>query len=218
MRLPFRCMPSSWGLYGDAYEEAKAYYELEGEDLERRLLEIRAKDAYELHRGLLDIDYKYRRITTYEHAKRLAAITHDGVELERELVRIDTEHGKISQYEADCKIVHLDYQPGEGLGLALLDVEYRHGKLQKNEYEKRVATLKNEPWIAIVDSGFDPEQGIDGVFFEFDWNKAWIEFLKLNGYIGSTDEQIVDDWFSDVCRSYVNPEINPLFPKSLDLP
>jgi hypothetical protein len=205
-------------LHGDAYEEAKAYYELTGEALERRLLEIRTKTALELKRGMLEVDYKYRRITSYEYERREAVLDYEtGDELDRELLHIDLRHGKITQYEADRKLAEIDHPIGAARDLALLEVEYRHNKLTKTDYEKQCATLKNEPWIAIVDSGFDPEQGIDGVFFEFDWNKAWIEFLKINGYIGNTDEQIVDDWFSDVCRSYVNPEINPNFPK-LDLP
>lgn len=209
MRLPFRLFPGSWGLYGDAYLEAKAHYELSGEALDRCLLEIRAKDEIELRRGMLDIDLRYRCITSYEYATSLAKLDHSGDKLNRELLHIDLQHGKITTYDYDCKLAIFDNALGSDRDLALLEVDYRHGKLDKNQYEKQRSTLKNEPWIAIINSGFDPDQGIDGVFFEFDWNQAWIEFLKINGYIGNTEEQIVDDWFTDVCRSYVTPEIRP---------
>jgi len=59
----------------------------------------------------------------------------------------------------------------------------------------------------VINASFNPKEGINGVYFEFDWNAQWIEFLRINGYIGHTDEQIVDDWFADVCRSHVQTEM-----------
>ena len=209
--IPFRWFPASWGLVGDAYQEAKAYYELSGEALARRLLEIRCNDTKAFHHGLLDIRFQYGHITEYEHTIEAAKIDYEGDELASKLLAIDVLFGKVSSYDAERQRAEA-MQPGLDRDLALLAVEHDYGNLADNEYEKTRATMRNEPWIAIVNSGFDPEQGIDGVFFEFDWNQPWIEFLKINGYIGHTDEQIVDDWFTDVCRSYASADIMP-FPR-----
>ena len=167
--LPFRFTPASWGLVGDAYLEAEAYYSLHGEALSRRLLEIRmANDSLALRKALIELDLCYERITPYEAAKQ----------------RVDVAH-----------------PPGLERDLALLAVDHDHGILDANAYGKRCAELKDEPWVAIVNSGFNPEQGVDGVFFEFDWNAKWIEYLRNHGYVGHNEEQVLDDWFSDVCRS-----------------
>ena len=214
--LPFRWLPASWGLVGDPYEEAKAHYELRGEALARRLLKIRCKDERAFDLGLLDIEYQYGHISEYEHAIARTRIDYEGDELASKLLSVDVLYGKISPYDAQRQTAEI-LPPGLERDLALLAVEHDHGKLTDNAYEKACATLRNEPWIAIINSGFDPEQGIDGVFFEFDWNPPWIEFLKVNGYIGHTDEQIVDDWFTDVCRSYASADILP-FPKDFGLP
>lgn len=176
--IPFKYMPASWGLLGNAYLEAEAHYNLVGEELDRRLLEIRLHDKPD--------------------------------QLDRELLEVARRYGHISDYDAAIRRVELDHPPGIARDLALLEAEREHEKIDEMTYQKRLATLKNEPWIDIVDSGFDPSQGIDGVFFEFDWNQSWIDLLKANGYSGHSDEQIVDEWFSDVCRSHqVNDTLLP---------
>lgn len=135
--------------------------------------------------------------------RRLAYIRQDDpAMLARELLDIECRYGRVTEYDAALRRVEMDHPPGVEHDLARLDVDYQHGKLDKFVYEKQRATLKNEPWIAIINSGFDPQQGIDGVFFEFDWNETWIEFLRSNGYSGRNDEQVIDEWFADVCRSH----------------
>lgn len=217
--ISFKLLPASWGLVGDAYDEAKAHYELKGEELARRLAVIRHRDdPTTLVKKQLDIDLQYKRIAPYDHAWQLAALDYSGDELTLHRMALDVEYGKTTAYDAAIKQVDLRHAPGMDHDLALLDVELEFNRLSKSEYHKARATLRSEPWIAIVNSGFDPEQGIDGVFFEFDWNKPWIEFLRLNGYIGHTDEQIVDEWFTDVCRSYGNAELASVpFPKDFGI-
>lgn len=168
--VPFKFLPASWGLGGRAREEAEAHYYLDGEDLDRRLLEIRfADDPDRLARERLDLDLAHGRLDEFAHAVKLAEIEHP--------------------------------EPGVERNLAVLEAEWRLNRIERNEYEKRRASLQQQPWVGILDYGFDPSQGINGVYFEFDWNEYWIEYLKLNGYVGVDDEQIVERWFSDVCRA-----------------
>lgn len=58
----------------------------------------------------------------------------------------------------------------------------------------------DEPWVNVVNTDFDennPRQG----FMELEWNSAFIEFLKKHGYKGKNDEEIVDRWFTDLCKN-----------------
>jgi hypothetical protein len=207
-KIPFRLLPASWGLVGDAYDEAEAHYRLSGEALERALVGIRCKNnRAELEQQLLDIDRKHGRIDqyTYETQVNQAAPMDADARWERQL-DIDVKHGKLEAYDAAVQRLRRKYQPGVDRDVAMLDLDYQFSKIDKHNYEKQRAGLRNEPWIAIIDSGYDPSKGVDGVFFELDWNQQWVEFLRQNGFVGRTEEQIVDDWFSEVCRGYVNVE------------
>lgn len=68
--------------------------------------------------------------------------------------------------------------------------------------EKEVATAAKEPWVhvnAIDVDRADPKRGS----FEIDWNVYFVEMLRKNGFVGKTDEEVVDQWFSDVCKHIV---------------
>lgn len=68
------------------------------------------------------------------------------------------------------------------------------GKKPKNAKES------NEPWVNVVSTDFDennPRQG----FMELEWNQAFVQFLKKHGYEGKTEEDIVDRWFTDLCKN-----------------
>lgn len=215
-------MPASWGLVGAAYDEAEAYYTLRGEELDRRLVDIRYKgDALTIKKKNLDIDFAYNKISAYSHATTLNEWMYEDLEKRCfHQIDIDIEHGKMSPYDGEAKKAETLYVEGVERDLAMLEIDFKFDRIAKNVYEKRRATLKSEPWVAFVDSGFNPDQGIDGVFFELDWNPQWVEFLKLHGFVGHSEEQIVEDWFSEVCRSYSQPgpavSVLPTYPMGFD--
>lgn len=124
------------------------------------------------------------------------------------LLDIDLAYDRVGAYDHAVKMAHLAYPDEDSVEcqIALLGIELEHNKITQNEHDKGCATLRKEFWIGIVDHGFDPAQGLNGVFFEFDWNDYWIEYLKLNGYVGHDEEQIVEEWFSDVCRAQMLAE------------
>lgn len=65
---------------------------------------------------------------------------------------------------------------------------------------KQLATERKEPWIAVLDTHVNKENIRNG-FFELDWNEYFVLQLKATGYKGSSDEEIVDAWFSELCRN-----------------
>ena len=40
-------------------------------------------------------------------------------------------------------------------------------------------------------------------FFELDFNDNFVEYLAKSGYEGLEPDQIVDSWFSDLCKNIV---------------
>jgi uncharacterized membrane protein YqiK len=70
----------------------------------------------------------------------------------------------------------------------------------KAEAEKAKLQAEEEPWVKVVNLELDPQNQSNGIF-ELDWNKKFVEMLGENGYSGKNDEEIVNLWFNDVCRS-----------------
>lgn len=198
--IPFRMLPASWGLAGQAFDEAEAYYMFDGEELQRRLAEIRHRDdPKQLARKRAQIDRDHGVMDEYDYRKKVLEI--DGKTGDRrEQLALDLEFGKIDNYQHDRERATLDYTEAD-LDLALAEIDLAYEKITQREYDKTVATSKQEPWVGIINDGYDQKLGINGVYFEFDWNSYWVEYLRLNGYQGTSEEEIVKRWFQDVCRA-----------------
>lgn len=65
---------------------------------------------------------------------------------------------------------------------------------------KELATEKEEPYIAVLDTKVNKDNVRNG-FFELDWNEYFVLQLREAGYSGVTEEEIVDLWFQDLCRN-----------------
>lgn len=71
---------------------------------------------------------------------------------------------------------------------------------KKKEKELPNPKESNQPWVNVINTNFDegnPKQG----FMELEWNKAFIHFLREHGYTGNTEEELVDKWFTDLCKN-----------------
>jgi hypothetical protein len=76
-------------------------------------------------------------------------------------------------------------------------------KVEKTE--KELATEKGEPYVQILSMEIDPENIQNGAF-ELDWNDKFVANLVRAGYqkdSKDTDSDIVDRWFTAVCRNIV---------------
>ena len=71
--------------------------------------------------------------------------------------------------------------------------------------EKEIATEKGESYVNILSMEIDPEN-IGAGAFELDWNEKFVADLVRHGYMmdkNDTDADIVDRWFTAVCRNVV---------------
>lgn len=73
---------------------------------------------------------------------------------------------------------------------------------KKKKSEKDLATERGEPWVTVL--GMELAEGsLEQGAFELDWNDLFVAKLVRAGYQGKTDNDIVDNWFQDVCRNVV---------------
>ncbi len=130
----------------------------------------------------------------------LAEIQLSGAERDIAVLEIKKNHAILSDRDYDFAVAERVQDPVER-HIAVVEAQMRHEEVDFLLGEKTIATLKGEPWIHVVNDGIDKEQGINGYFFEFDWNDIWIAQLREAGYVGPTEESIIQAWFVDVCRN-----------------
>ena len=149
-------------------------------------------------------------LSGYELEVELAKIGHgaDSPAFTRAVIELDCRYGKISAYERDCKMATLD--GGQAEGLALLDVDLKHNRISQQEYDRKRADVLNEPYMAMPKISWDP-QDASKTFFELDYNEAFLDWLRSNGYQG-TDEDCINRWLNDICNSILN-EMAPQDPE-----
>lgn len=70
---------------------------------------------------------------------------------------------------------------------------------------KELATQNKEPWVTVLKTHVNKENIRNG-FFELDWNEYFVLELRKAGYAGTTEEEIVDQWFTELCRNVATEE------------
>ena len=64
---------------------------------------------------------------------------------------------------------------------------------------KEQADKDGKPYVEVLSTNIDPERPTEG-YFELDWNDKFITQLVRAGYKGDKQENIIDSWFTDLCR------------------
>lgn len=107
--------------------------------------------------------------------------------------------------ELEEKLAEINAETPEDKEIAVLAIKLKHEEISQAAYDKAVATIKKEPWVNVVKMGVNPTNVAAG-FFELDWNEEFIAMLHENEYVGQSDEEVVNKWFNDVCRTVLIQE------------
>lgn len=107
--------------------------------------------------------------------------------------------------ELEEKLAELNAETAEDKEIAKLAVKLKHEEITQDAHDKAVASIRKEPWVNVVKMGVNPSNVAAG-FFELDWNDEFIIMLQENGYTGTSDEETVNKWFNDVCRTVLIQE------------
>ena len=81
-------------------------------------------------------------------------------------------------------------------------VEQIKPKKPRVKKKKPVPPPKQEPRVDVLKFDFDPKNPRIGSI-ELDWNSEFVELLTEHGYYGNTEEEIVDLWLNDVCKTII---------------
>ena len=64
----------------------------------------------------------------------------------------------------------------------------------------------NEPRIEVLKIHIPDANNPTNGYFELDWNTAFVSKLRESGYTGRTEEEVVEQWFNDLCRGVISDE------------
>lgn len=226
--IPYCVWPANWGLTGARKEQAKAEYNLEGKDLKYKLAEIDFEffgDEKKFDKRYIELDLEYGKIDEYQAEVANLALEHGfsykkggiinsilslGSKFDYDRIDIDLKHGKITEREYDELLTTLEIDDVDSIEYKIrqIEIKEKYGDITKTESEKEIATLKNEPWVTILDADFlnKPSVG-SGMMIELDWNKPFVDHLIDNGFVGTNEEEIVNDWFTALGAEVFNEQL-----------
>ena len=72
-------------------------------------------------------------------------------------------------------------------------------KRKEKMSDKDQATAKGKAYVKVLEVKFDKDKPGDG-YFELEWNNIFVKQLLEAGYTGDNEEEIVDLWFTTLCR------------------
>ena len=111
MKIPFKFLPGSWGLKGKTRDYAEAEYYLTGEELQRKIAEIKSTSADDLILRNLEIDLEFKHIMQMEYDTQYAELTLEDEELALELARINHENGTLTDREYEKEVKTINKEP-----------------------------------------------------------------------------------------------------------
>lgn len=112
---------------------------------------------------------------------------------------IDKITGKAQREEQERK--KLEAAEKREAAKAKREAKKAEAESKKND-PKALATKNGEPWVQVLSMDIDKDNPGQGAF-ELDWNDIFVARLIKSGYKGKTDQDIVDNWFQDICRNIV---------------
>jgi hypothetical protein len=68
---------------------------------------------------------------------------------------------------------------------------------------KEAANATKRPWISVVKMNIVDPTKISEIEMEFDWNEYFIQELRDSGYTGKEDEDLIEQWFHDLCHGII---------------
>lgn len=187
-KLPFGTLPGHWGLKGKTREIAKAEYELEGYDLEKKLHSIKKDDmdVEDWKRRDWEIDHRYGKISKSEYNRLLLTLIEDDTQRALAEAELDFAEGKIKEIEYSKKIATIKGEPW----VTVTNMDFTKGSSLEGSFELDwneffVEKLKKEGYNAI-----NPEAAVNMWFMELCRNVAMEEFGETGDFAANSESNL----------------------------
>ena len=120
-----------------------------------------------------------------------------------ERARIEYE---LEGLERKIALSHLGLETAEEKAVAEAAVLLEADEITSSQHDKMVAEALKAPWVEVKKMEVNPQDVKEG-FMELDWNSQFVSLLQEKGYVGKSDEDVVNKWFNDICRTVLLQEM-----------
>lgn len=186
---------------------------------EKELIEIDYKfnkiSKLEKKRKLLEIDYKYDLLSEEDYEFQMFEIDNSQYDpndfyYQKKSLELKLKWKKISKKEYDYMFNNLQHEINsiewkENKN----ELDYLYGKINNFEYEKEKCTIKGEPYFEVIKGKYIVDEKNDGtgnIEFEFEYNDIFVKGLRNAGWPGTTEIDLVDGYFKEMCRQIAEEE------------
>lgn len=125
---------------------------------------------------------------------------------DRDIARL--EYLYVPSLERDLEINKIKYtEDSMEYKKQVLWIKNHYNEISDLIYQKELHTLEGKPFIELIEGKYSKDEyGSGRLSFEFEWNQLFILELKKNGYAGMDPDEIVNNWFVDVCYQIADSE------------
>jgi hypothetical protein len=188
-KLPFGASPGHWGLKGTTRDIAKAEYELEGYELDMRLLEIKKDDFTEAdyERKIAETKNKHKKYANeVEYLTALANLIKDEKQRALALLEIDVDSGKIGEIEYMKNVATINDEPW----VTVINMDFSKGTSLEGSFEldwneRFVEKLRAEGY-----TGPNSETIVNHWFMELCRNVAMEEFDGTGDFTADSEANL----------------------------
>ena len=129
----------------------------------------------------------------------------EGHEYKLAKINLDKKYNHITVKDYDYQVNDIINQPSTyEWQKNKIDLDLQYGSINQQQYDKSLCTIKGEPYFEVINGRFDtPDEdsiGTGGFSFELDYNDIFVQKLKDEGWTGHSDQQIVDEYFKEICK------------------
>lgn len=186
------------------YEKEKLYLDYNFKKTSKKQYDISLLELGFNHGIIDEQEYELEKINCEIKSK-------NSVEYKKSILQHELKFDIISREEYDYNILDFIYDKNSyDWRKAKIDLDLKYGKISEQKWNNADATIRGEPYFEVISGKFetkDNESASTGMFaFEYDYNSIFVERLKEEGYTGYTDEQIVDEYFKELCKQLAYEE------------
>lgn len=196
-KIKFGLLPGHWGLAGKTREIAQAEYELEGYELEERLLNIKTADfsTDEMTRKYADLELRYNKITQAKYQRILATLIRDEKQRALANLELDQREGKLTEIEYAKQSATMSGEPW----VTVISMDFGNksaleGSFELDWNEQFVEKLRAEGYAGITDDVI-----VNSWFMEVCRNVAMEEFDGTGDFTADSEANLdaVKRWSAD---------------------
>lgn len=202
--------PRRWFLSKKELELEKIKFFYKGYELKKKTLEYQLEyniiSRSEYNYGINDIDLEFDKISLYEYNINIANLDRDAYKISPEeytkrVLDIKLQFFQISEMDYKYSVLNLEY-PNDTIEKQekKLSIDLELGVIQKDDFDKEMASLHHEPWVTVKYIRTTPGTFGNKFEIEIDYNDFFIEELRTNGWPGKTEDEMVSIWFNETCR------------------